>query len=156
MVGVVNNARGGELFTATRGGGALMNGNPIMVSATDKVEDSLVCTGFSYDRGKRLGRDLAVYVRVLPDAQSMRRDGCAALDLCDVACGRFDGFWEFNLNAWDIAAGCLIIEEAGGKWSGVRGQPVDLHAKQFLCTNGRIHDEMIKIMAVTEEEMAIK
>ena len=156
VVGVVNNARGGELFTAVRGGGALCNGQAIRVSGVSRVEDALVCTGFSYDRGKRLGRDLGVYTRVLPEAQSMRRDGCAALDLCDVACGRFDGFWEFNLNAWDIAAGCLMIEEAGGKWSGVRGQAVDLNAQQFLCTNGLIHPEMIKIMAVTDEEMAIK
>ena len=70
----------------------------------------------------------------------------AALDLCDVDCGRFDGFWELNLNAWDVAAGSLIIEEAGGRWSGVRGDTVDLYAREFLGTNGLIHDEMVKII----------
>ena len=153
QAGVVYNANADELFTAARGQGAFLNGRRLRVSAVAKVADALICTGFSYDRGKRLGRDHAVHTRVLPEAQSMRRDGCAALDLCDVACGRFDGFWEFNLNAWDVAAGCLLIEEAGGKWSGVRGEPVDLYAREFLGTNGKIHDEMLRIMKVQESEI---
>jgi myo-inositol-1(or 4)-monophosphatase len=146
QVGVVFNAVARELFTAARGQGAWLNGKPIAVSKTTKVEDALICTGFSYDKGKRLDRDLKLYVKVLPEAQSMRRSGCAALDLCDVACGRFDGFWELNLNAWDIAAGCLLIEEAGGKWTGIKGRPVDIYQKEFLGTNGLIHNEMVKII----------
>jgi myo-inositol-1(or 4)-monophosphatase len=146
QVGVVYNAIARELFSAVRGQGAWLNGKPIKVSGAAKVEDALICTGFSYDKGKRLDRDLKLYVKVLPQAQSMRRSGCAALDLCDVACGRFDGFWELNLNAWDIAAGALIIAEAGGKWTGTRGQAVDLYEKEFLRTNGRIHAEMVKVL----------
>jgi len=145
--GVVLNPVAGETFTATRGGGALLNGEPISVSEVDKVEDALICTGFSYDKGRRLSKDLEAYLKVLPMAQSLRRTGCAALDLCDVARGAFDGFWEHNLNAWDIAAGSLIIEEAGGKWTGIGGNEVGLHDMEFLGTNGKLHDEMVEIMA---------
>lgn len=144
--GAVYNPVADEMFTAGRGAGAFLNGNKIGVSGVEKVEDALICTGFSYDRGKRLSRDLDIYVRVLPRAQSLRRSGCAALDLCDVACGRFDAFWELNLNAWDVAAGSLIIEEAGGKWTGIRGSEVDLYAKEFLGSNGRIHAELVGII----------
>jgi myo-inositol-1(or 4)-monophosphatase len=144
--GAVFNPVAGELFTAARGLGAWLNGERISVSKVDKVEDALICTGFSYDKGARLGRDLVPYLKVLPAAQSLRRTGCAALDLCDVAAGRFDGFWELNLNAWDIAAASLIIEEAGGKWSGIYGNAVDLYAREFLATNGLIHDEMVGII----------
>jgi myo-inositol-1(or 4)-monophosphatase len=146
QVGVVYNPIARELFSAVRGQGAWLNGKPIAVSRTKRVEDALICTGFSYDKGKRLDRDLKLYIKVLRDAQSMRRSGCAALDLCDVACGRFDGFWELNLNAWDIAAGCLLITEAGGQWTGIKGKPVDIHAKEFLGTNGTIHQAMVKII----------
>lgn len=144
-LGVVLNSVSDELFHAVRGKGAFLNGERLKVSSTDRVEDALICTGFSYDRGRRLGRDLRYYLKVLPVAQSLRRTGCAALDLCDVAAGRFDGFWEFSLNAWDVAAGSLMIEEAGGKISGVAGEDFDLHSKKFLGTNGRLHQEMIRI-----------
>jgi len=126
--------------------GAVYNAERISVSRVDKVEDALICTGFSYDKGKRLGADLVPYLKVLPAAQSLRRTGCAALDLCDVACGRFDGFWELNLNAWDVAAASLLIEEAGGKWTGIYGAAVDLYAREFLATNGLIHQEMVEII----------
>jgi myo-inositol-1(or 4)-monophosphatase len=144
--GAVYNPAADELFTAARGEGARLNHEKIRVSGVDKVEDALICTGFSYDRGKRLGIDLETYLKVLPVAQSLRRSGCAELDLCDVAAGRFDGFWELNLNAWDVAAGSLIIEEAGGRWSGIRGDEVDLYAYEFLGTNGLIHDELVEII----------
>lgn len=147
MVGVVRDAAGGETFRAVRGGGAFLNDKPIRASETPTVEESLICTGFSYDKGKTLEHDLAIYLKVLPRAQSMRRTGSAALDLCDVAAGRLDAFWEHNLNAWDIAAGSLIIEEAGGRWSGLRGEQVGLDKREFLCTNGRIHNELVGIMA---------
>lgn len=146
VAGAVYGPVADEMFTATRGGGAWLNNERIAVSEVGKVEDALICTGFSYDRGRRLGRDLDFYHKMLPAAQSLRRDGCAALDLCDVACGRFDGFWELNLNAWDVAAGSLLIEEAGGRWSGIKGRAVDLFAMEFLGSNGNIHDQMIDIM----------
>ncbi len=146
VAGAVYNAVADELFTAARGQGAFLNNERISVSRVDKVEDALICTGFSYDKGKRLGADLVPYLKVLPAAQSLRRTGCAALDLCDVACGRFDGFWELNLNAWDVAAASLLIEEAGGKWTGIYGAAVDLYAREFLATNGLIHQEMVEII----------
>ncbi|HUT55756.1 MAG TPA: inositol monophosphatase family protein [bacterium] len=144
--GAVYNAVADELFTAVRGKGAWLNGERILVSRVKKVEDALICTGFSYDKGKRLGRDLVPYLKILPAAQSLRRTGCAALDLCDVAAGRFDGFWELNLNAWDVAAASLVIEEAGGRWTGIGGDLVDLYAREFLATNGLIHDEMVELI----------
>jgi len=141
-----------EMFTAVRGGGAYLNGERIRVSEVDRVEDALIGTGFAYDRGERLGMDLELYVRLLPKAQSVRRSGCAGLDLCDVACGRYDGFWELNLSPWDVAAGTLIIEEAGGKWTGVSGQEVDLFARQCLATNGKIHREMQAMLGGMAQE----
>jgi myo-inositol-1(or 4)-monophosphatase len=146
ICGVVLNPVAKEEFTAVKGEGAFLNGNPISVSNVKKVEDGLICTGFSYDRGKKLDADLEIYLRVIPVAQSLRRDGSAALDICEVAAGRFDCYWERNLNAWDIAAGNLILQEAGGKWSGLDGEKTDLYSKQLLVSNGLIHDEMIKII----------
>lgn len=146
VAGVVFNPMANELFTGAKGEGAFLNGEPLRVSSTRKVEDALICTGFSYDRGKRLGRDLGIYVKVLPKAQSLRRTGCAALDICDVAAGRFDAFWEQNLNPWDVAAGSLILAEAGGRWSGLNGQPVDLYAYEFVGSNGLIHNELCALI----------
>ena len=145
-VGAVYNPVADEMFHAVREMGAWLNGDFIEVSQTGRVEDALICTGFSYDRGKRLGRDLELYLKMLPAAQSLRRSGCAALDLCDVAAGRFDGFWELNLNAWDVAAASLVIEQAGGKWSGIDGKPTDLYSYEFLTSNGIIHREMVDIL----------
>ncbi len=148
-VGLVRDEAAGETFHAIRGEGAFLNDERIRVSKTGKVEDSLVCTGFSYHKGEMLERTLQPYLKVLPEAQSLRRDGSAALDLCYVAAGRFDGFWEIGLNAWDVAAGTLILEEAGGKWTGLSGASTDIYSKKMLATNGLIHDEMVSIM---EEE----
>ncbi len=144
--GVVYNPILDEIFTGIRGEGAWLEGEPLRVSAADAVKDALIGTGFAYDRGKRLSRDLDIYVKILPRAQSVRRSGSAALDLCDVACGRYDAFWELNLNAWDVAAGALFIEEAGGKWTGVDGEDIDVYSSEILATNGAIHGEMVEII----------
>jgi len=149
-VGVIYAPMTDELFTAVRGGGAFRNGEAIKVSDTAEAKHALACTGLSYQQGKELLPLLDIYLRVLPRVQSMRRDGCAALDFCMVATGNFDLFWELTLNAWDVAAGALLVEEAGGKWSGLDGKPIDVFSKQMLATNGVLHDEIVRI--INEEE----
>lgn len=129
----------GELFTARRGGGASRNGKPIRVSAIARVSDALVCTGFNPARYARNG---PYFAHVSDYAQAVRRDGSAALDLAFVAAGVFDAFWEWDLSAWDIAAGALIIEEAGGTATAIAGTPLDLVNGAILASNGTIHTEM--------------
>ena len=146
-VGVVLDPIHRELFTAVRGRGAFINGKPIRVSRVARLEDSMLCTGFSYDRGDRLRRSLEAFIRLLPYPQAIRRDGCAALDICYVACGRYDGFWEHHLNPWDVAAGTLILEEAGGRVSDLSGRPITINEKIFFGSNGRIHQEVVSALA---------
>ena len=146
-VGVVYDPVRRELFTATRGGGAYLNGKRLRVSRVRKLSDALLVTGFSYDRGKRLKLSLDDFIKLLPHPQAIRRDGCAALDICYVACGRYDGFWERHLNAWDVAAGTLILTEAGGKVSDLAGKPISIYEKIFFGSNGWIHGEVVSVLA---------
>jgi myo-inositol-1(or 4)-monophosphatase len=128
-----------EWFAAERGAGARLNDRPIAVSALDRLRNAMTCTGFhpaDFERNERCFR--AVSHR----AQAVRRDGSAALDLAYIACGRFDGFWEFDLHAWDVAAGTLLVREAGGVVTCVDGSPATLDGRSILATNGRIHDEL--------------
>ncbi|HUZ48397.1 MAG TPA: inositol monophosphatase family protein [Candidatus Dormibacteraeota bacterium] len=125
-----------ECFAAERGGGATLNGKPIRVSTIDAVGDAMVCTGFHPADYARNGAHFGAISQV---AQAVRRDGSAALDLAYVACGRFDGFWEFDLHAWDVAAGTLIVREAGGRVTQLGGATAALDASSILATNGRIH-----------------
>ena len=128
-----------ELFSAELGKGAFLNGQKIEVSKTDKLAQSLVATGFpSHKRHKN--PNIFFYHQLTLRTHGVRRAGSAALDLANVACGRFDGFWEFNLNAWDTTAGILIVEEAGGKVSGFHGQPLEITDRDVLATNGLIHE----------------
>ena len=128
-----------ELFAARRGGGATRNGVPVRVSAVASVSAALVCTGFNPAGYARNGR----YFAYLSDrAQGVRRDGSATLDLAYVAAGRFDGFWEWDLKAWDVAAGALLIEEAGGRAGAIDGGPLDLVKGSILATNGALQAEM--------------
>ena len=128
-----------ELFSAELGKGAFLNGKKIEVSKTDKLGQSLVATGFpSHKRHKN--PNIFFYHQLTLRTHGVRRAGSAALDLANVACGRFDGFWEFNLNAWDTTAGILIVEEAGGKVSGFHGQPLEVTDRDVLATNGLIHE----------------
>ncbi|MDQ3958147.1 MAG: inositol monophosphatase [Actinomycetota bacterium] len=113
LAGVVHDPLRGETFSATRGGGAFLNGDRISVRETEDLETSLIGTGFAYDRATRAAQ-AEVVARVLPRVRDVRRAGSAALDLCSVACGRFDGFYEANMERWDKAAGILLVEEAGG------------------------------------------
>ena len=130
-----------ELYTAARGEGATFNGRRIAVSQVSTLSTSLLCTGFPV-RNRKLSPNLQYYGEFTQRTHGVRRDGSAALDLAGVASGRFDGFWEFGLNKWDVAAGVLLIEEAGGKVSDFEGQTYQLGAPVILATNGLIHEEM--------------
>jgi myo-inositol-1(or 4)-monophosphatase len=132
-----------ELFAAERGQGAVLNGEKMSVSKTPKLQQSLVGTGFpSHKRHKN--PNIYFYHQITLRSHGVRRAGSAALDLTSVAAGRLDGFWEFNLNAWDTAAGILIVEEAGGTVSGMQGQPVEITDRDVVATNGLIHAELLR------------
>ncbi|MGQ9478237.1 MAG: inositol monophosphatase family protein [Candidatus Bipolaricaulia bacterium] len=145
LLGVVYNPILDELFFAERGRGASLNGRPIRVSETDDLSRALLATGFPYDPG-RIGLNLRLFERFIYKAQAIRRDGSAALNLCYVACGRLDGFWEIDLKPWDLAAGALIVREAGGKVTTFSGGELDLDGDEVLASNGKIHQEMVTIL----------
>jgi myo-inositol-1(or 4)-monophosphatase len=132
-----------ELFSAERGIGARLNSDPIHVSKVANLKECLVATGFpSHKRHKN--PNIFFYHQITLRTHGVRRAGSAALDLCDVASGRFDGFWEFNLNPWDTAAGVLIVEEAGGKVSSFDGSPFLLDSRETLASNGLVHDALVQ------------
>jgi myo-inositol-1(or 4)-monophosphatase len=136
-----------ELFCAERGAGALRNGRPVGVSSIPELGRALLATGFAYDIHSNDHDDnLLNFVRFMKRAQAVRRAGSAALDLAYVACGRFDGFWELSLNPWDVAAGLVLIEEAGGRVSDFDGAAVPGSARRVLASNGRIHAAMIEVL----------
>lgn len=136
-----------ELFTAERGRGAWLNGSRLAVSTAQSCLDSLLVTGFPYDVQTNGGDILGMFGEFIGRSRAVRRLGSAALDLCYVAAGRFDGFWEQRLHAWDVAAASLLVEEAGGTVSGMDGGPFSARAEHILATNGRIHGEMLGIIA---------
>lgn len=146
IVGVIFNPVSEELFSAVKGGGATLNDQPIRVSSTEQLDQSLLSTGFPYDVVHK-GTNIPAFERFLYRCQAVRRAGSAALDLCMVASGRYDGFWEAGLKAWDVAAGALIVAEAGGRMSNYRGEPFDVYASEMLATNGRLHGSMMAILA---------
>lgn len=147
-VGVVYVPRLGEMFAAVRGQGATLNDAPSTVSDTGEMVESMLCTGFAYDPTVRL-ENVGPWSRFVAEAQTVRRDGAAALDLCYVACGRFDGFWEREISPWDVAAGALIVSESGGSVTNYAGDPVDIYAREVVASNGRIHDAMLTALAET-------
>lgn len=146
IVGVVYDPLREELFCASQGRGATLNGVPIHVSQAPVLEHSLLLTGFPYDRRQRSEFYLRFYQAFMIRTQGIRRCGSAALDLCYVACGRADGFWEWRLHPWDTAAGALIVEEAGGQMSNFSGGSFDIAGEQTLASNGLIHQEMIGVL----------
>jgi len=146
VVGIVLNPVTGELFTAVQGHGAELNRRPIRVSASAPVSESLLVTGFPYDLKDIFPSLTNRFSNCLKAAQGVRRLGSAALDLCFVACGRFDGFWEQNLNPWDTAAGMLIAREAGGIVTDFSDGPFAIDKKEILATNGKIHQEMLLLL----------
>lgn len=129
-------------YSAGRGLGATCEGRPLRVSSTDSLERALLLTGFAYDRRERADFYLRFVKAFLEQSQGLRRAGSAAMDLCHVAAGRADGFWEFGLNVWDVAAGVLLVQEAGGRVTDMLGGPLDLDQPRLLATNGGVHDAM--------------
>jgi myo-inositol-1(or 4)-monophosphatase len=147
LAGVVLDPMRKELFTAARGGGAFLNGTRISVSKTAVISRAIITTGFYYDRGRLMEKTLAaIHSLFKADIRGIRRLGSAALDLCWVACGRFDGYFEYRLSPWDFAAGMLIIREAGGKCSDREGKELGLTSKSAAVSNGRIRREFIRIV----------
>jgi myo-inositol-1(or 4)-monophosphatase len=144
-LGVVYDPTRKELFVAERGGGAFLNGRPIRVSEADTLIESILVTGFPYDVHSRVPELVGLFGEFISKARAVRRFGSAALDLCSIASGRMDGFWEQDLKPWDIAAGTIIVEEAGGTVTDFAGGPFSTRRPQMLATNGKIHDEMVKI-----------
>jgi len=134
-----------EMFAAERGQGATLNGRRMRVSEIDDLNSAMLCTGFPYNVRERpnFERDFANFTM---EAQAVRRDGSAAIDLAYVACGRFDGFWEDGLNAWDVAAGVLLIEEAGGLVTDFEGGKLDIYTPKVLASNGLVHDAMRRVL----------
>lgn len=138
-IGVIYNPFRHELFRAATGLGATLNRQPIQVSQTSDLAKSLLVSGFAYDRRETLDNNYAEFCHLTHLTQGVRRSGSAAIDLADVACGRLDGYWERGIKPWDISAGVVILEEAGGKISAYDGSPLDLNSGRILATNGNIH-----------------
>jgi myo-inositol-1(or 4)-monophosphatase len=135
-----------ECFVAERGGGAVLNGAPLSVSATRRLDESLLSTGYQYDIHRTRGSNLAEHAALLLRSHSVREIGSAVFNLASVAAGRLDAFWELSLGAWDVAAGALLVEEAGGTVTSTRGGPLDLAAPSIVASNGIIHDEILKVL----------
>ena len=146
VLGVVYDPMRDELFTARKEEGSYLNRQRISVSATDTLIKCLLATGFPYDRTVSRRNNMDYFHDLLMASQEVRRDGSAALDLCSVACGRFDGFWELKLKPWDVAAGTLIVIEAGGMVSGLAGKTFSIHDDEVLASNGIIHGQMMEIL----------
>lgn len=143
-----------ELFVGRKGEGAFLNGKRITVSQTDQLKRSFLATGFPYDVQERPEDYLRYFRQFIRQTFAIRRPGSAAIDLCYVAAGRFDGFWELKLQPWDVAASNLIVSEAGGRISNAEGEPFDIYSRGFLvASNGRIHSQMLQAIAEIEGEM---
>lgn len=145
-VGAVYDPTRKELFTAERGQGSYVNGERLEVSHAERLIDSLLVTGFPYDVRAHTTELVGLFGEFLGQARAVRRLGSAALDLCYVAAGRFDAFWEQHLKPWDVAAGALIVTEAGGRITGMDGTPFDPAAAHLVASNGRIHDDMVRVI----------
>ncbi|GAB4341136.1 MAG: inositol monophosphatase family protein [Candidatus Abyssubacteria bacterium] len=146
QVGAVYDPTRNELFTAVRGSGAHLNGKRISVSQTSDLDNALIATGFPYDLRTSEVNNTDHWNAMLLRAQAIRRAGSAALDLCYTAAGRFDGFWELKLHPWDVAAGALMVEEAGGKVTHFGGEPFNVYSREILASNGKIHSQMADIL----------
>jgi myo-inositol-1(or 4)-monophosphatase len=146
ILGVIYDPNSEELFTGEKGKGAYLNSRKMRVSDTRSLMESLIVTGFPYDIKKNPYNAVEHFSNVLMESQAVRRLGSAALDLSYVACGRFDGFWEVTLNPWDMAAGVLFVQEAGGKFTNFKGFPSDIYNPNVLATNGRIHDQLVGVL----------
>lgn len=145
-VGVIYDPMADELFTAERGEGARLNGQRIHVSKTTQLVDALLCTGFPYSVREKPGHLIHGFAEFMRQSRAVRRLGSAALDLCYTAAGRFDAFYEESLHSWDIAAGALLVQEAGGEVTGTRGEPFDAHAGHVVASNGHLHAAVLSTL----------
>src|SRR5438874_2180650 len=145
-----------ELFTAERGGGAFVNGRPLRASSATRLVDAMLVTGFPYDVHSRVDEIVGLFAAFVAEARAVRRLGSAALDLCYVAAGRLDGFWESDLKPWDIAGGALIVAEAGGRVTDLAGAPFASPGGHVLATNGRLHDAMLAVIEADRARRAPK
>ena len=150
QLGAIYNPFRRELFRAAKGLGATLNRRPIQVSASPSLAKSLLVSGFAYDRRATLDNNYAEFCHLTHLTQGVRRSGSAALDLTDVACGRLDGYWERGIKAWDITAGIVILEEAGGKVTAYDQSPLDITSGRILATNGLIHAELSQALVSTD------
>ncbi len=146
VCGVIYDPNFDEMFSAEKGKGAFLNGKRIHVSQTPTLNKSLLVTGFPYNIVENPNNAVERFVNFLMKAQAVRRMGSAAIDLAYVACGRYDGFWEVALNPWDMAAGVLLVEEAGGKVTMFDGRPLDIYGTEILASNGVIHGAMQEVL----------
>lgn len=149
QVGVVYNPFTNELFQAAKGLGATLNARPLNVSSTAKLEQSLLVTGFAYDRRETNDNNYAEFCYLTHLTQGVRRSGSAALDLTSVACGRLDGYWERGISPWDMAAGIVLVEEAGGKVTAYDGSPLKIESGRILATNGHLHNNLSQALQET-------
>jgi myo-inositol-1(or 4)-monophosphatase len=149
ILGLVYDPLRGECFKAVKDKGATLNGGPIRISEVKELDKALLATGFPYDQREKADFYLSFFKAFMIRSQGIRRNGSAALDLCYVACGRLDGFWELKLRPWDTAAGALIVEEAGGKLSDLSGNKFTIWGEETLASNGAIHDEMVNTVMTT-------
>jgi len=136
-----------ELFTAERGRGAFLNGRPLRVSSAQQLVDAMLVTGFPYDVHTRVDEIVGLFAAFVGQARAVRRLGSAAIDLCYIAAGRMDGFWETDLHPWDIAGGALIVAEAGGLVTRTNGRPFTSRGGDVLATNGHLHEAMLEVIA---------
>lgn len=146
ILGVVNEINQDEMFSAEKGKGAFLNGSPIHVSETDKVTSSLIGTGFPYYDYHKLDEYLALFKHLMQFSRGLRRPGSAATDLAYTACGRFDSFYEYSLSPWDVAAGVLLVREAGGSVTDFSGGPDAIFTKEIIATNTKTHDELLGLV----------
>jgi myo-inositol-1(or 4)-monophosphatase len=155
MMGLIYDPVRQECFKTVRGGGASLNGAKIHTSAVPQLDKALLGTGFPYDRRQFAEIYLSYFKAFMMRSQGIRRGGSAALDLCYVACGRFDGFWEMKLKPWDVAAGALIVSEAGGVLSDFFGNPFSIYGQETLACNPLIHREMVEIASGVAKETRV-
>ncbi|NQT06263.1 MAG: inositol monophosphatase [Candidatus Omnitrophica bacterium] len=147
ILGVIYDVTRNELFHTEKGKGAFLNKKRISVSSAENLRKAILITGFYYDRGDEMVMTLDTVKRFLElQVMGIRRFGAAALDLCNIACGRASGFWEFLLNPWDFAAGKLLVEEAGGRVTGPKGEDIGLKPSFLIASNGKIHSKMLEII----------
>jgi len=150
VAGAVYNVPAREMITAARGQGATLDGVPLHCAGSPTHEGALLGTGFPYDRGEPLDRQLRLFERLLRPAHDVRRDGSAAVDLCNVAVGRIDGFWETALRPWDMAAGVLVIEEAGGRVTDFEGRRWSPETRDVVAANPALHERLLEVIADVE------